>query len=90
MSRHTYHRSDLNQAQIIKDLRKMGVGVVSLSAIGHGVPDLLVEYRKRMYLFEVKQPKGKTRASQDEFMATWSNVSVIHSTEEAMRVLGII
>jgi hypothetical protein len=90
MSRHTYHRADANQSQIIKDLRKMGVGVVSLSAIGYGVPDLLVEYRKKLFLFEVKQPKGKTRVSQDAFMARWDNVAVIHSTEEAMRILGII
>ena len=45
---------DVNQAQIVAELRQIGASVQPLHAVGAGVPDLLVGFRGRNWLFEVK------------------------------------
>lgn len=61
MSRHyrVLHRSrkvDANQAEIVAGLRALGYSVQPLSAIGKGVPDLLVGGYGMNLLLEVKDP----------------------------------
>lgn len=48
------YRSDLNQSQIVKDLRAIGASVCVVSQYGIGF-DLLVGYRGLNYLVEVKR-----------------------------------
>jgi hypothetical protein len=48
---------DANQAELVRQLRQLGCSVQSLADIGHGCPDLLVGFRCRNYLFEIKNPK---------------------------------
>ena len=65
---------DLNQNQIIKDLRKIGATVTVISSLGRGVPDLLVSYESKWYVFEIKNPelpKSKQRLTKDE--QNWIN-----------------
>lgn len=48
-------RLDLNQPGIVKTLRDLpGISVQSLAAVGGGVPDIVVGYKGRNYLVEIK------------------------------------
>jgi hypothetical protein len=95
MSRHTYHRSDLNQSIIITTLRQCGCNVQSLSSVGGGCPDLLVQFRGVLYLMEVKNPEQKKsdrqlRKTQTDFHSIWSGVLTVTNKDEALRAIGAI
>jgi len=68
---------DANQGAIVKVLREIpGVTVALLSQVGAGVPDLLVGYRGRNYLWEIKDPnkppsKRRLTIAQERFHAEW-------------------
>jgi hypothetical protein len=47
-------RVDDNQPSIVKALRKMGATVELLHQVGSGCPDLLVGFRQRTILIELK------------------------------------
>jgi Holliday junction resolvase len=53
------HRTDANQAAIIRALRQAGATVCSLAAVGSGCPDLLVGWCGSNILLEVKNPAGR-------------------------------
>jgi len=80
-------RVDANQAEIVQALRSVGAGVCSLADLGHGVPDLLVCYRRHLFLIEVKAPKGELTPDERAWHALWP-VSVARSIEDALRVVG--
>jgi hypothetical protein len=86
--RHTYHRSDGNQREIVDALRACGSEVQSLSSVGQGCPDLLVFHRDRLYLLEIKNGT-KLRESQENFRARWKCVRVVSSVDEALKAVGI-
>jgi hypothetical protein len=84
--------TDANQKQIVSDLRRCGYSVISLHAIGNGVPDLYVAESTpngRSWLIEIKTEKGRFEQSQIEFMERWRGpkIHVCRSTEEALAVL---
>jgi hypothetical protein len=56
MPRFRSARTDANQAEIVAALRQIGVEVTDLSAVGGGVPDLLLSYRGYWLLAEVIGP----------------------------------
>ena len=88
MSIHRYNAStDGNQKAIVQALLDAGCRVHYIKQ----PVDLLVGFRGRNYLLEVKQPKkSKTTPAQDLFFATWSGQSVIVRTpEEALRAVGV-
>ena len=76
---------DLNQQEIIDALKKVGCAVV---AIGTPV-DLLVGYRGRNFLIEVKRPGEKARTkTQREFLENWpGQVRIAETPEEAIRLV---
>ena len=81
-------RVDANQKAIVAALRKIGASVLHLHTVGKGVPDLLVCYRGRTLMLEVKRPSEKPNALQVKFMAQWGGeVHVVHSPLEAVRAL---
>ena len=83
-------RVDTNHKQIVEGLRDVGASVVSLAAIGRGVPDLLVGYRGVNYLLEVKTAKGKLTADQIEFTAMYNGrVFVVRDIGEAYVAIGV-
>ena len=49
---------DVGQAAIVEALRGIGCTVQSLAAVGSGCPDLVVGFRGRNLLLEVKAPPG--------------------------------
>jgi hypothetical protein len=87
------HRTDNNQAEIVRILKAVGATVADTSIVGGGFPDLVVGYCKRAYLIEIKNPDahGKLRASQIIFQDKWKgpDVHVVETIEEALRVIGV-
>jgi hypothetical protein len=80
-------RKDSTQAELLRALRRMGVDVRILSA--PGLPDLLVGFRHRTFLFEVKTPEGALTPAQTLFFATWrGQARVVQTLDEIREVLG--
>lgn len=68
---------DQNQKEIVCALRKVGLSVIFLHAIGAGVPDLLVSSPTQMWLVEIKTEKGKLTPAQVKFHLEWRGVPII-------------
>jgi len=88
----TYARIDTNHKEIVKALREAGATVVSLAAMKHGCPDLLVGYAGETVLMEIKRDaKAKFTPDQLEFLGKWRGgaISRVDSVEAAIRALGI-
>lgn len=78
-------RTDANQAEIVKELRKAGRSVVSLHRVGQDVPDLLVGNNGLNFLLEVKTEGGDLTKGQREFAKSWrGEVATVRSAEEAI------
>lgn len=80
---------DANQKEIVDALRAVGALVTSLAAVGKGVPDLLVKFRGRLHLLEVKNVKGRGRRlteAQKGFHAAWEP-TVVTSIDEAIAAI---
>ena len=81
---------DQNQTEIVKALRKVGCSVLSLAALGKGAPDLLLGYKGKNVLLEIKRPKGKLNDQQQEFRIMWrGDLCVVRSVDEALMVIGL-
>jgi hypothetical protein len=87
----TYARIDTNHKEIVLALRQIGATVVSLAAMKHGCPDLLVGYQGETILMEVKMPKGKFTPDQLDFIGKWRGgpISRVDSVDAAIRALGV-
>jgi len=64
-------KTDNNHVEITQAFRNNGFTVVDLSAVGSGVPDLLVSRNNKTYLVEVKSPTGKLNDLQIDFRKQW-------------------
>lgn len=62
-------RRDASEQPIVAALRKVGAEVWFVS--GSGLPDLLVRWRGRYYVGEVKTGKGKLTARQQAAFPVW-------------------
>ena len=80
-------RVDANQQEIVDALRKIGADVF---IIGRPV-DLLVGYRKRNFLLEVKTETAKPRKDQQkqrDWIKDWKGqVRIVTNAEEAIRLV---
>lgn len=81
-------RTDINQKDIMRDLKKIGASVQSLHTVGEGCPDLLVGYRGYNYPIELKIPGGKLRDRQIEWFDDWKGTAYVADSFDA--VLEII
>jgi hypothetical protein len=85
---------DANQTEIVKALRQIGAVVQSLAAVGNGCPDLLVGYRNRLFLLELKDGNKPPSAQaltphQVEWHRTWQgHVVVVNSVESAIAAIN--
>lgn len=88
---------DANQAEIVGALRSVGAQVLDLSRVGQGCPDILVGFRGKNHLLEIKRPKAKGEAAgrltedQLRFMAGWigrGQAAVVRTVDDALRVIG--
>ncbi len=86
-------RVDDNQAQITKDLRKIGCAVTPIHTVGKGVSDLLVSYEKKWFVFELKdgsKVKSAQNLTNDEIKwieAQKATVFIVRNTAECLKVL---
>lgn len=81
-------RTDENQVEIVRVLRDNGRRVFPTHRVAGGFPDLVVGYRGKTHLIEVKKDKKQNlTADQVDFIADWegSPVHVVTSAEEALR-----
>lgn len=62
---------DANHTEIVDCFKKMGCSVLSLAAVGRGVPDLLVAINGITWLVEVKFGKSKENELQKEWAENW-------------------
>lgn len=87
-------RIDANQPSIVRALREIGASVQSLSELGRGVPDLLVGYRGKNWLMEIKdwkQPPSKRKLTPDEkkWHQQWTGqVHVVETFDEALKIIS--
>lgn len=81
---------DANQTEVVESLRRAGMSVQPLSAVGGGVPDLLVGFRGVNVLLEVKDggkalSAQKLTADQMTWHGSWAGqVTVTNSAEDAV------
>lgn len=86
-------RVDGNQKIITERLRAIGCTVQPIHEVGKGAPDLLVGYKGRNYLFELKDPDkpfSRRQLTKDErdWHRDWQGqVNVVHSYEEIWVIL---
>ena len=89
-------RTDANQTEIVETLRKMGLSVCVCSALGNGVPDILVGYGGRNYLIEIKDgDKAPSKRALTEDESDWHNrwrgqATVCCTVQDVLRMVGIV
>lgn len=87
-------RVDANQAEIVAALRKAGASVQPLHTIGQGCPDILVGFRGKNYLAEIKdenKPPSKRQLTEDEhnWWVGWhGHVTLVKSVAGALAMIG--
>lgn len=86
-------RVDANQKDIVAALRGVGASVTPIHTVGQGCPDLLVGYRGKNFLFEVKdgaKPPSARQLTDDEavWFGNWKGEAhVIESAQQAVDVV---
>ena len=84
---------DANQNEVVAALRKIpGCSVAITSMVGQGFPDLVVGYKYRNYLIELKdgkKPPSARKLTPDEqkFFSTWQGeVWVCNSLDDVLQI----
>ena len=87
-------RADGNQPEIVAALRAAGAVVQPLHTVGQGVPDLLVAFRNRTFVMEIKDPSKpksdrKLTPAQEKWHAMWiGEKHVVETVEQALAALN--
>ena len=85
---------DANQPEITAALRKAGASVLHLHSVAGGCGDILVGFRKRNFLLEIKDGNApvsqrKLTPAQVEFHLTWQGqITVVETVMEALAAIG--
>lgn len=87
-------KTDANQTEIVEALRAIGAMVYPTHRLGGGFPDLLVGWKGRLLLLEVKDgskpPSARLLTDKEQgFHAAWTGypVIVVESAEQAIAVV---
>jgi len=92
-------RVDDNHAEIVRALTRIGAYVIDCSHVGAGFPDLLIAYRGRWTLIEIKdgaKPPSRRKLTpaqtifHAEAVAKGCKVHVIETVDQAIRLVGSI
>lgn len=84
---------DANQTEIIKALRAVGASVAPTHQVGKGFPDLVVGYKGRNILMEIKdgnKPPSQRKLTPDEvdWHDKWrGRVVIVNNVKEALDFL---
>lgn len=95
MTRRYSAKVDRNQSEIVAALRDVGATVQPLHSVGAGCPDLLVGYRGRNFLIEVKDWQAPTsdrklNDRQVEWHGGWKGqVAKVETVGAALAVIGV-
>ncbi len=83
-------RVDMNQREIVLALRNHGASVQCIHDLGKGCPDLLVGFRGKNFLLELKTDSKKDLTPDEkEWHSKWAgSVCRVDSTEEALILIG--
>jgi Holliday junction resolvase len=86
-----FKRVDDNQSQIVRELRRLGMEVVHLHTVAHGCPDILVGYKGRNILLEIKKDeKAKLTPDQEVWHKMWrGQVAVVSNPQAAIKAVRI-
>lgn len=83
---------DSNQAAIVSGLQCLGASVQLLSAVGQGCPDLLVGWKGKNFLIEVKNLEGrgnKLTPDQVKWHKFWNGQKAIATNlDEAILIIN--
>lgn len=90
-------RADMNQKEIVSALEKMGASVLDCHNHGHGMPDLIVGFRGKNHLVEIKNPanaygrKGLNE-NQKQFAENWrgDKVHILRTIDDAIAFMSIL
>lgn len=88
-----FAKVDTNQKEIVDALRKAGATVQSLATVGKGCPDIVVGYRGKNMLMEIKRndvPPSQQKLTADELAwhEAWRGmVAIVKSPEEALQAM---
>ena len=80
-------KRDQNEPAIVRTLKQVGALVIRISE--KGAPDLLVLFRQRIYLLEVKSRLGKATLAQAEKTQEGWPVHTVRNERDALEVLGL-
>ena len=82
-------RVDTNQREIVNFARHHGCTVAHLHAVGKGIPDLLIGYRGRNYLVEVKSSENGA-LTKETFFNNWrGDAAVVATKKDLIRLLDL-
>jgi Holliday junction resolvase len=84
-----YKRVDDNQSKIVKALRDLGATVQHLHAVGKGCPDIVVGFKGKNLLLEIKDGDKKVLTpDQVNWHKLWKGqVNVVTSVDDAKLLL---
>ncbi len=87
-------RVDANHKAMVAHIRRLpGATVLDLSAVGHGCGDILVGWKGKNYMIEIKdgdKPPSRRKLTKDQeyFHAQWSGqIAVIKNVDELWALL---
>jgi hypothetical protein len=94
---------DANHGVFVETLERLGAQVRDTSNIGEGFPDLLVLWRKQLFLVEIKNPNEATKEqvadpdhlgmltpSQLKMRAAWPVVVALTAAEAARKMDALL
>ena len=87
----TPRKVDVNQPEIVDNLRRLGYSVAVTSDLGKGFPDIIAGKHGRNWLFEIKNPEYdcKLTEAEEQFHAKWrGQIDVIRSAAEALEIMA--
>ena len=73
---------DLNQQEIVRELRAMGYSVRHTHIIGKGFPDIVIGKHGVSVLVEIKRAGEPLTHDEKEFFETWKGSAIIGMTAE--------
>lgn len=86
MSLHRWNaKRDATEPGIVKALRKAGSEIIRLDAF-----DLLVLYRRQLFMLDAKSPGGQATLAQEKLIAAGWPLHYVTDELAALRVIGAI
>ena len=86
-------RIDENQPEVVETFEKMGASVLHTHQLGQGAPDIVIGYKNKNVLIEIKdskKPPSKRRLTPDEekFHKLWKgDIRVVESADDAANII---